>query len=128
LKINVIRFNLEVLSNIFFVFVYLGVGVGMVMVSAIVCVYYNVIIGWTLYYLFMSFRTVLPWSTCGNEWNTPYCVDDSMRNAAVNSTIGNYSHLNNISQIIFVNSTHTFFNGSFILETAKKSASEEYWT
>lgn len=55
----------------------LGVGVGMVMVSAIVCVYYNVIVAWTLYFLYMSFRAVLPWSTCDNEWNTVNCVVDT---------------------------------------------------
>ena len=35
--------------------------------------YYNVIMGWSFYYLFASFTKVLPWSTCGNEWNTEYC-------------------------------------------------------
>ncbi|XP_060600732.1 sodium- and chloride-dependent GABA transporter 1-like isoform X2 [Ruditapes philippinarum] len=52
-----------------------GVGIGMVIVSGLVCVYYNVIVAWTLYYLFMSFRAVLPWSTCGNWWNTDHCLD-----------------------------------------------------
>ena len=47
----------------------------MVIVSGLVCVYYNVIVAWTLYYLFMSFRAILPWSTCTNSWNTANCVD-----------------------------------------------------
>ena len=46
---------------------------GMVVISAIVCVYYNVIIAWTLYYLGMSFAWKLPWSTCDNYWNTDSC-------------------------------------------------------
>ena len=45
----------------------------MVLISAIVCVYYNVIIAWTLYYFVRSFSWVLPWSHCENEWNTEAC-------------------------------------------------------
>ena len=35
--------------------------------------YYNVVMGWSLHYLFASFTKVLPWSSCGNTWNTEYC-------------------------------------------------------
>jgi solute carrier family 6 amino acid transporter-like protein 5/7/9/14 len=63
------------LVNIFSCCIFPGVGIGMVIVSGLVCVYYNVIVAWTLYYLFMSFRAVLPWSTCGNWWNTDHCLD-----------------------------------------------------
>ncbi|XP_067951409.1 sodium- and chloride-dependent betaine transporter-like [Watersipora subatra] len=51
-----------------------GVGMGMVMVSTYWGMYYNVIIMWTLYYLYYSFSKVLPWADCGNEWNTPECL------------------------------------------------------
>ncbi|GFN78067.1 sodium- and chloride-dependent glycine transporter 1-like [Plakobranchus ocellatus] len=51
-----------------------GIGYGMVIISGIVCVYYNIIITWTFYYLFSSMQATLPWSTCGNWWNTPACV------------------------------------------------------
>ncbi|KAG8230300.1 hypothetical protein J437_LFUL008491 [Ladona fulva] len=36
--------------------------------------YYNTIIGWAVYYLFTSFRSELPWTSCNNSWNTPNCV------------------------------------------------------
>ena len=48
-----------------------GIGYAMFMVSFLVSIYYNVIIAWTFYFLFSSFTKVLPWQTCGNEWNTP---------------------------------------------------------
>ncbi|XP_064636103.1 sodium- and chloride-dependent glycine transporter 1-like isoform X2 [Lineus longissimus] len=51
-----------------------GIGYGMVLVSGVVCIYYNIIIAWTLYFLYKSFTSVLPWSTCDNEWNTPRCI------------------------------------------------------
>lgn len=36
--------------------------------------YYNTIIGWAVYYLFASMRSELPWTSCENSWNTPYCA------------------------------------------------------
>ncbi|XP_068598917.1 sodium- and chloride-dependent neutral and basic amino acid transporter B(0+)-like [Brachionichthys hirsutus] len=41
-----------------------GLGVAMVTVTLIVSIYYNVIIGYSLYYMFASFQSPLPWSGC----------------------------------------------------------------
>ena len=52
-----------------------GVGYGMLMVSGVVCIYYNVIMAWSLYYLVMSFTLdTLPWASCDNWWNTESCM------------------------------------------------------
>ena len=51
-----------------------GIGYGMVLISGIVCIYYNIIITWTIFYLIHSFFPVLPWSTCNNWWNTDKCA------------------------------------------------------
>lgn len=94
-----------------------GIGIGMVIVSGIVCVYYNVIVAWTLYYLFMSFRSELPWSTCTNTWNTDSCVEDGHSN--------NSHHLN---ASLYGNSSHALLNSTLIFnQTSPRSASEEYW-
>lgn len=115
--------DFDTLNNIF-VFILLGIGYGMVIISAIVCVYYNIIITWTLYYLFQSFSRVLPWSTCGNSWNTDRCVtqhdnvqtNHSLFNYTTNSTDGLYEEMEP------VNITYT------LNETVKyRSSSEEYW-
>ncbi|EDX08437.1 GD11799 [Drosophila simulans] len=39
-----------------------GLGTGMILVSAIVMLYYNLIIAWTIFYMFASFAPVLPWA------------------------------------------------------------------
>ncbi|XP_077543155.1 sodium-dependent noradrenaline transporter-like isoform X2 [Haemaphysalis longicornis] len=55
-----------------------GVGYCSVLVSWYVSFYYNVIIGWALYFMFSSFRAELPWSRCGNPWNTPSCYSGTL--------------------------------------------------
>lgn len=50
-----------------------GIGYAMVCVSAILAPYYNLIIAWSLVYLFSSFTTTLPWASCNNYWNSPNC-------------------------------------------------------
>ena len=52
-----------------------GVGVAYMVLNGLVCIYYNVIIAMSLYYLFASFTSDLPWGSCGHEWNTPACGD-----------------------------------------------------
>ena len=46
-----------------------GIGYAMLVLSFLCCVYYNTIIAWSLYYLFLSFRSDVPWRSCGNWWN-----------------------------------------------------------
>lgn len=50
-----------------------GVGYATQVVVFLHNIYYNVILAWGFYYLFASFTSVLPWSHCNNQWNTPNC-------------------------------------------------------
>ncbi|EDL22979.1 solute carrier family 6 (neurotransmitter transporter, glycine), member 5, isoform CRA_a [Mus musculus] len=52
-----------------------GCGIAMLIISVLIAIYYNVIICYTLFYLFASFVSVLPWGSCNNPWNTPECKD-----------------------------------------------------
>ena len=58
-----------------------GAGMGTVMLSFLLCTYYNVILSWAIYYMFSVFQNPLPWSNCNNTWNTPDCWDDYSANA-----------------------------------------------
>ncbi|XP_037755881.1 sodium- and chloride-dependent glycine transporter 2 isoform X1 [Chelonia mydas] len=52
-----------------------GCGIAMLIISVLIAIYYNIIMCYTLFYLFASFVPVLPWASCTNPWNTPGCKD-----------------------------------------------------
>ena len=47
--------------------VFKGLGLAMLGATFFVAIYYNVIIGWTLFYMFKGFTSELPWITCNNQ-------------------------------------------------------------
>ncbi|XP_076446150.1 sodium-dependent proline transporter-like isoform X2 [Babylonia areolata] len=98
-----------------------GVGYGMVIISGIVCVYYNIIITWTFYYLFMSMRKVLPWSDCDNAWNDERCVLNKFADA--NSTDANATMVNGT----VVNSTYATAANVTLNSSHLMTASEQFW-
>ena len=63
-----------IILNVFLFVIFLvappGLGYGMFVVSFLIGVYYNVVVAWSLRYLWASFTSELPWSTCDNEWNS----------------------------------------------------------
>lgn len=50
----------------------------MLIISVLIAIYYNIIMCWTLYYLFASLKGSLPWANCRNDWNTVECKDKDM--------------------------------------------------
>ena len=51
-------------------FFYAGVGIATTVIVFLLNVYYIVVLAWSIYYLYMSMTSVLPWSHCNNTWNT----------------------------------------------------------
>lgn len=111
----------------------------MTVLTAIIAVFYNVIIAWTLYYLVMSFSKVLPWSTCDNEWNTDMCYirgADSIAtgtgylangtgnmDSATESLIHTRQYMNQSSPLINISSF--VVNITNVID--RQSSSEEFW-
>ncbi|XP_012941061.1 sodium- and chloride-dependent glycine transporter 1 [Aplysia californica] len=57
--------------------IFTGLGIAMVMISGMVSLYYQVIVMYGIFYLLNALISLdgdLPWSTCGNSWNTPNCI------------------------------------------------------
>ncbi|XP_061213175.1 sodium- and chloride-dependent taurine transporter isoform X4 [Neopsephotus bourkii] len=59
--------------------IFTGIGYASIVIVSLLNVYYIVILAWGLYYLFQSFQSVLPWAHCHQKWNTPTCVEDTLR-------------------------------------------------
>ena len=105
--IRVARNTITITQNSTF---YLGIGYAGVLVMQYVNIYYTVILGWALYYMFASFQSRLPWSHCGNEWNTPNCVV--------------YSKGSQTSKLV---TNSTILTNATVTSATKVSASQEYW-
>lgn len=121
----------------------------MIIVSGIVCIYYNVIMAWSFYYMFSSFTTgELPWSSCGNWWNTPGCVRragvgtntsglDALMNATdMNSTYSAWDMMNETAYNLGGNVTSSIVRGDdYVLVTEGNvttkwnitTPAEEFW-
>uniref|UniRef100_A0AAY5KIM0 Transporter n=1 Tax=Esox lucius TaxID=8010 RepID=A0AAY5KIM0_ESOLU len=63
-----------------------GIGIGMLCVSTLVCLYYNVIIAWTFFYLGSSFQSPLPWS-CDAPANAYLCGNNTIQNNLSGNTL-----------------------------------------
>ncbi|XP_071094834.1 sodium- and chloride-dependent glycine transporter 2-like [Haliotis cracherodii] len=51
-----------------------GIGYGILTLGCLIVPYFSMVFAWALYYIYCSFTPILPWTTCGNTWNTPQCV------------------------------------------------------
>ena len=91
------------------------------------------ILGWALFYMFASFTSVLPWSSCGNEWNTENCIDfstaaNNVGGSSGNATIANTTSVNaTVLPTMLANMTNMSTVPTAIAKAAKVSASQEYW-
>lgn len=77
-----LKYSQDIIGFVFFFTIHIyhsyfsGIGWAMCLISAMVSIYYNVIIMYSIYYMFVSFvsiDTVLPWQSCNNPWNTDKC-------------------------------------------------------
>ncbi|KAH9518939.1 Sodium- and chloride-dependent GABA transporter 1 [Bulinus truncatus] len=55
--------------------IFKGVGYASTVMAFWLNTYYIVILAWTVFYMMHSFTSVLPWGSCGNDWNTPKCLN-----------------------------------------------------
>lgn len=67
-----------------------GLGYASLLVTAFICIYYNVIICYCFIYLISSFIPDIPWSSCSNTWNNKFCSINSL-----DSNTSLYSRINN---------------------------------
>ncbi|XP_033822425.1 sodium- and chloride-dependent neutral and basic amino acid transporter B(0+) [Periophthalmus magnuspinnatus] len=92
-----------------------GVGVAMVLITLIVSFYYNVIIAYSLFYMFASFQSPLPWARCSG-WGSDNCTDP-------------HTVLCNVSGVIVSNWTQQNMScpPSDQIQVQSQTPSEQYW-
>lgn len=102
-----------------------GIGYGMVIISAVVCIYYNIIITWTFFYLFASVTTKLPWSDCSGDWTTSMCRDGTSMQG--NNTEWNVFDDGPMCPNKTDNETEIAAYEKYLKENTR-SPSDEFWT
>ncbi|XP_036442721.1 sodium- and chloride-dependent glycine transporter 2 [Colossoma macropomum] len=110
-----------------------GCGIAMLIISVLIAIYYNIIMCWTLYYLFASFASLkdfLPWTFCNNSWNTAECKDQHM--LKLDSCIIRDRNVSSVKNTTFCLSANAVGNLSKLLNITTDnrsyvSPSEEYF-
>ncbi|XP_078268183.1 sodium- and chloride-dependent neutral and basic amino acid transporter B(0+)-like [Rhinoraja longicauda] len=102
-----------------------GVGITMNFLSAISAISYNCIIAYSLFYLFASFQSPLPWSDCFSWWGPDETCSRTPRESLCNLTLdGGYLEVVNTTWLQANNKTCS--NGSEIY-VPHQSPTEQYW-
>ena len=84
----------------------LGIGIAVTVNAFITEIPYATVIAWSLRYFYASFSNVLPWTTCGNSWNTPNCYAFSnsgsvlTNNSALNWTVASTFNVSNATSSV----------------------------
>lgn len=101
-----------------------GLGFLMVLISFDILWYYVSIMGWIQYYFVFSFSSELPWSTCGNWWNTENCKEEAhLQRPAANLTKDNSSSLQVMLEYL-ANSVHNVTYESVVTSSLSDNVSE----
>ncbi|XP_064485259.1 sodium- and chloride-dependent glycine transporter 2-like isoform X2 [Ornithodoros turicata] len=57
-----------------------GIGFAMVCVSLLVCIYYNVIMAYTIFYMASTFQKQVPWQRCEPHWENCFVRSENISN------------------------------------------------
>ncbi|XP_038630615.1 sodium- and chloride-dependent neutral and basic amino acid transporter B(0+)-like [Scyliorhinus canicula] len=102
-----------------------GVGITMVILVTIVNISYNSMIGYSLYYLFASFQSPLPWTDCFSWWGADETCSRTPKDPLCNLTLDHgYFEMVNTTWLHVNNATCP--NGSEIY-VPHQGPSEQYW-
>ena len=97
-----------------------GIGYCVVMIAFYTDFFYNVIIAYALHYFYSSFTTVLPWSTCSNDYNSVACYEPNSW-MDQSTTCANSEHfVTNSSYYAPVSAAEEYFYKKFLGLHSKK--------
>ncbi|CAF1412175.1 unnamed protein product [Adineta steineri] len=89
-----------------------GIGISSLLIVTAVTLFYTTIIAHALFYLISSFHEIMPWSVCGNSWNTRFCSERMRINYIHNETIEQVSFNETLldNQDLQVSSAEEYYN------------------
>ncbi|CAF3173016.1 unnamed protein product [Rotaria sp. Silwood2] len=99
-----------------------GIGIASFLIVTAVTLFYTTIIAHAVFYLFSSFREVMPWSSCSHTWNTPLCSERMRTETEKNYTIEQI-HFSEINGIFSFNETQKINS----ITDSKISSADEYY-
>ncbi|XP_015206572.2 sodium- and chloride-dependent neutral and basic amino acid transporter B(0+) [Lepisosteus oculatus] len=99
-----------------------GVGITMVIVSTFVAIYYNCIIAYSIYYLFASFQSPLPWSDC-YDWSDKNCSKFPNDLCNVTSEVGRFIVVNTT----WLSNKNETCPKQNVIPVPVQNPSEQYW-
>ncbi|CAF1348813.1 unnamed protein product [Rotaria sp. Silwood1] len=99
-----------------------GIGIASFLIVTAVTLFYTTIIAHAVFYLFSSFREVMPWSLCSHTWNTPLCSERMRTEIEKNYTIKQI-HISDINNYFPLNETQKI---NLFMESRISSAAEYY--
>ncbi|XP_072914710.1 sodium- and chloride-dependent neutral and basic amino acid transporter B(0+)-like [Hemitrygon akajei] len=102
-----------------------GVGITMVLISTFVSIYYNCIIAYSLFYLFASFQSPLPWADCFSWWGADEACSRTSKDPLCNITLDN-EYFEIVNSTWLQENNVTCINGSKI-DVSHQAPSEQYW-
>ncbi|XP_040563908.1 sodium-dependent proline transporter isoform X2 [Lepeophtheirus salmonis] len=115
--------------------IFKGLGLSNFISSCFVGLYYNLIIAWTIYYMFISMQSVMPWISCTHEYNTPFCFSvEDFRNcnkSRMDEELPNYtiyhngSCISDLNVIESIRNNFTFYYGCELYPTYLKVPGDE---
>ncbi|XP_012936749.2 sodium- and chloride-dependent betaine transporter [Aplysia californica] len=109
-----------------------GLGIAMNVLSLIVSWFFLVVLAWSLIYLVNSFKDPLPWTLCGQWWNSEHCRPTSGSSGGIgaNGSGSVAEALNETSDQmnLWMKSYNLTASNDTVKTNLSKSASEEFWT
>lgn len=86
-----------------------GLGICSIVINTYFCIYFNVLISYSVIYLIQSFYPKLPWIRCDNWWNDPITCKAATSKEIVNASIAAVGNVTGLLSSNLTNATHAVF-------------------